>query len=373
MVTIGNRRASAVNEHPQSAAMRSKIHASDNPDKPISQALADARADATSESNPMSTGTMLLGLAMGMVWMVVSSALIFLNKHLMSTGGFHFPMALSGLGMAFSSIAAWFCCRVIKVVDAKKVVTWRFYITKLMPIGLLMAATLHFGNLVYLHLTVSFIQILKAFTPVITMLALFIAGLETPTWSLGAAVGAIAIGTAFASMGEIRFSAAGVTYMMLSECFEAIRLVMTQVLLVGLKFHPIEGLMYLAPACTFWLLIGVAALELRHMLEESAFQLMVERPLVYLAAAAMGFGVNALAYIVIQIASSLTLKVLGTAKNAIVVWLGVAFLSDTVTRLQGGGYAMSLIGFMHYNYIKLKKPANSGYSKVPQDTDAPKL
>jgi hypothetical protein len=32
-----------------------------------------------------------------------------------------------------------------------------------------MALTLHFGNVVYLHLTVSFIQMLKAFTPVVTM------------------------------------------------------------------------------------------------------------------------------------------------------------------------------------------------------------
>jgi len=52
--------------------------------------------------------------------------------------------------------------QVLRVVEAKKVVTWRFYLTKIMPIGFFMAATLHFGNLVYLHLTVAFIQMLKA-------------------------------------------------------------------------------------------------------------------------------------------------------------------------------------------------------------------
>ncbi len=44
-------------------------------------------------------------------WMAVSSGLIMLNKHLMSTDGFHFPMALSCLGMSFSSVASWLCCR----------------------------------------------------------------------------------------------------------------------------------------------------------------------------------------------------------------------------------------------------------------------
>jgi len=41
---------------------------------------------------------------------------------------------------------------------------------------------------------------------------------------------------------------------------------------------------------------------------EGAFQLMASRPLAYCAAAGMGFCVNALAYIVIQTSSSLTLK-----------------------------------------------------------------
>ena len=40
---------------------------------------------------------------------------------------------------------------------------------KISSVGLLMALTLHFGNVVYLFLTVSFIQMLKAFTPVVTM------------------------------------------------------------------------------------------------------------------------------------------------------------------------------------------------------------
>jgi hypothetical protein len=78
----------------------------------------------------------------------------------------------------------------------------------------------------------------QAFTPVVTMVALFVAQLESPTSRLIFSVALIALGTAMASYGELNFSVIGVVFMFMSETFEAIRLVMTQMLLVGLKFHP---------------------------------------------------------------------------------------------------------------------------------------
>ena len=78
----------------------------------------------------------------------------------------------------------------------------------------------------------------QAFTPIVTMLALFLAQMESPTARLISAVCVIAVGTAVASYGEVHLSALGVIFMFSSEAFEAIRLVMTQMLLVGLKLHP---------------------------------------------------------------------------------------------------------------------------------------
>ena len=43
--------------------------------------------------------------------------------------------------------------------------TWNFYLRRILPVGLFMALTLLCGNLVYLYLTVSFIQMLKARPP----------------------------------------------------------------------------------------------------------------------------------------------------------------------------------------------------------------
>ena len=73
------------------------------------------------------------------------------------------------------------------------------------------------------------------------MLALFAARMETPTARLILAVCIIAVGTAIASYGEVNLNALGIVFMFASESFEAIRLVMTQMLLVGLKMHPGAG------------------------------------------------------------------------------------------------------------------------------------
>jgi len=118
--------------------------------------------------------------------------------------------------------------------------------------------------------------------------------------------------------------------------------------------------MYLAPACAAWLLAGSACLEWRAMWDEGAFGMMAARPGAFTAAACMGFGVNSLAYGVIQLAGALTLKVIGTVKNALVVGAGVGLYGDAVSPLQGGGYALSLVGFGWYNHLKMKGVGNAG-------------
>ena len=57
-------------------------------------------------------GMQILAVVACLGWMGVSSGLIMVNKYIMSTDNFRYPMALSGLGMLFSSFASFFVCRV---------------------------------------------------------------------------------------------------------------------------------------------------------------------------------------------------------------------------------------------------------------------
>ena len=120
--------------------------------------------------------------------------------------------------------------------------------------------------------------------------------LQTPTTQLIGSVCIIAGGTAVAGYGEINISITGMLVQLISESSEALRLIMTQTVLQGLSFHPIEGMMYLAPACLFWMTLGAAVLEVPTMIQEGAHVIVLQNPLLFCGAATMGFGVTTLAF-----------------------------------------------------------------------------
>ena len=95
----------------------------------------------------------------------------------------------------------------------------------IVPIGVMFSMSLIFGNVAYMYLSVSFIQMLKvsnsvlsnrlftdsiqATNSVATLLATWIFGLAPPNMKTLANVSTIVIGVAIASYGEIKFDLTG--------------------------------------------------------------------------------------------------------------------------------------------------------------------
>jgi len=217
-----------------------------------------------------------------------------------------------------------------------------------------MCAQLHSPSVVLYLLppAVAFVQMLKAFTPVSTMLYGFAFGLEKPSANLIAAVGCITCGVLLSSYGELNFSAFGVVAMLTSIAAEGLRTVLMQHLLASKQFHPLEAWMYLGPACIIWLIVLIGVVEAQEIHYQHAYAIVVAHKWYFAFASLAGFAVNALAMLVIKLASALTLKVLGLCKDVGLVAFGVLLLGEHVAGLQVGGYAVALVGFAAYNYIK---------------------
>lgn len=167
--------------------------------------------------------------------------------------------------------------RYTTLLDGRKTVkmTGRVYLRAIVPIGLMFSLSLICGNLTYLYLSVAFIQMLKATTPVAVLLCSWSMGISQPSLKVFLNVSAIVVGVIIASLGEIKFVMIGFVLQIAGIIFEAMRLTMVQRLLSSAeyKMDPLVSLYYFAPVCAvmnflvaiFWEVPKVSMEEVYHV------------------------------------------------------------------------------------------------------------
>lgn len=96
-------------------------------------------------------------------WISLSSSVIIFNKWILDTAGFRYPIVLTTWHLAFATFMTQILARCTSVLDSRKKVpmTGKIYLRAIVPIGLMFSLSLICGNLTYLYLSVSFIQMLK--------------------------------------------------------------------------------------------------------------------------------------------------------------------------------------------------------------------
>jgi len=319
-----------------------------------------------------------VGLATA-VYMSVGPALILVNKYILTDLGFRFPVIVSAFGQLASWVFTLLCFRVLRTHELQMChhVTWRFYVTNMGVVGICSAGAIAFGQGVYLYLSVAFIQILKSLTPVITSLLLVAFNIEHPSLAVWLCVLMISVGAAVASYGELHFSALGTALMMAASVCEGMRLVLSQKILVNLKFPAMEGLYYNSPICAAWMLVAAAIIEMPDFLEQeraaqaaaaaagpgvelppgspvSPWHLFTSHAGIIAVASALGVLVNLSTMLMIQYTGSVSLKLLGTARNAGLVLYAVIVSGEATTATQVAGYAMCIVFFGAYVVAKAR-------------------
>lgn len=141
--------------------------------------------------------------------------------------------------------------------------TGRIYLRAILPIGMLYTASLVFSNLSYLFLSVSFLQMLKAFAPATTLLISWGMGISSPQMTVFYNVLVIVFGVLISSFGEAQFNWLGFMFALGGTLAESTRLLLIEVLLKreagdGARMDPLVGLYYYAPVCA--MLNGIVAL-----------------------------------------------------------------------------------------------------------------
>lgn len=218
------------------------------------------------------------------------------------------------------------------------------YIRRILPIGVLFSASLIFSNTAYLYLSVSYIQMLKAFTPVAILLISWAFRLQEPSKRLGVIVLMISVGVAMTSRGELHFSTMGFTIQAGAVLFEASRLVLIQILLHNLKMDPLVSLHYYAPVCAainLFILPFTDGLAPFHELQRiGAFVLFTN--------AGVAFLLNVAAVFLVGVGSGLILTLAGVFKDILLISGSVFLYNYPITPLQVIGYSIALCGLVFF-------------------------
>jgi len=328
----------------------------------------DTKGTKGKKGSRMETAQMLFYLT---AFSLSGPLLIMSNKHVLSDVGFAFPLSLSFLTLTFSWAVCWVAIR-LGVVDFKHkdMVDRKFYVTNILPIGALSAGTIVLGMASYLFLTVSFVQMLKAFTPVMTLAFMTSFGLTRPTRQIIGCVTIICLGTAFAGLGELNFSLLGMGCMLTAQMCEALKLVFTQLMLKNFKFNVVETLYYVTPISAAWVLLFAIIVEFRHF-DKTTWDMFITNKGAFLFSSVMAISTNAINAVVIQHTNALMLKLVATARNGVLVLFNAAVMGEVVTGIQFCGYSVSLVGFLFYNALVRRSNNKSSSGGGSSNTGKP--
>jgi hypothetical protein len=292
--------------------------------------------------------------------MAASAGVIMANKRLYSLG-YDFPLAVTAAGQLTSAAGGAALAAATRAPLRRA--SWALA-RENAPIVGVTAATMFFGNAAYLHLSVAFIQILKALTPGITLALALAAGVEAPSAPLAAAIAAIVGGTAGALVvesGAPAFSALGVALFVASSATEAARAVLAQVLMTrkrrggggggGGGQSALDVLVHVGWMSGALLAAAAGVAEGRGLAARGA-GLLAARPGAFAWAAGCSLATNLASFLAISFTSSLTFKVAGCVKNLAVVWWAVVAHGEAIAGLQMACYALSAAGFLAYARLK---------------------
>ncbi|KAI0346444.1 TPT-domain-containing protein [Trametopsis cervina] len=280
------------------------------------------------------------------VWIILSSTVIIYNNYLYNTLQFKYPVFLVTWHLTFAAIGTRVLQRTTHLLDGAKDVhvSKDMFLRSILPIGLLFSASLILSNTAYLYLSVAYIQMLKAFTPVAILLISWTFRLQEPSKKLAVIIFMISAGVALASKGELRFDLFGFITQAAAVAFEASRLVMIQILLHGLKMDPLVSLHYYAPVCA---LINLAILPFTEGLEPF-MEVVRIGPWILLSNASVAFLLNIAAVFLVGAGSGLVLTLAGVFKDILLITGSVLIFGSSITPLQVFGYSIALGGLILY-------------------------
>jgi len=292
-------------------------------------------------------------------YLLFSTITVVSNKHLIKDAKFGNPIFVSSCGTLFAFLfsLAIVSLKVVRITEPR--MQMEEWVRVCVPVGLFSAITLACANIVYVYLSLSFVQMLKAFVPVVTYATHVIVGTDKYNPDFLFSLILMVLGGVMCMNVSGRATVVGVCVMFGSHFAEAIRTVGAQWLLVNRKFGVIESMYYFAPATVVFFIPLVYYFEHETLFAPGISDIAREYWYLFVISSSWGCLVNASGLGVVKNIGAVWFKGINNIKNILLLFFGILVYADVVTLLQASGYALSLIGFGRYTYVKNQKMLDS--------------
>jgi len=289
------------------------------------------------------------------LYCISGPAVILLNKHIMRTHKFHFPILLASLGNVFLMIVT----RAAVAFGWKKLevehLSWDRYLAVVVPINISNFLAQALGMYAFLYISVPEIQILKSTTIVMVLFLAWLLVNERVGTMLICSVLVITIGVCVSAVdgvskvggGSVSHTLIGVSVMILSCVFEAAKTVISQVLVD--KMSLFDGIYHSSPTFVLIAMAFVGCMEANKIYHYDFNRMVVG----LLVANALTTGVIVLSsFWFVKLAGALTLKVVNQARSIGLILCSVFFFGEFCSGQQYVGYALTLVGMGMFDYAK---------------------
>lgn len=295
-----------------------------------------------------------------------SAGLITVNKRLMRSNDFPYPLHLVMLHALFSAVVA-FTAYLVKPSlfpslsdPTRRISVDRELILKnAVPIAVLFSAELVLGNWAYMYSSVPFLQMMKEGNLVIIYLLSLLAGLEIFATDKAFVLFLVLLATMLSVEGEVHFSLLGFQIQGASQVFGCTKMTLQTLLLsrAGQKLDTFTYVLLIMPLC-FVILAGLACVQLflwEDMTTYGSPQLAdifaYRWPI--LTSAMLALALNVAIAVLLQLASAVGFVLVGIIKDGCIVVGGAALFREYISGQQKLGFVLQTLLILLYSLMKI--------------------
>eukprot|EP00600_Ochromonadales_sp_CCMP1393_P004573 CAMPEP_0174969650 /NCGR_PEP_ID=MMETSP0004_2-20121128/8896_1 /TAXON_ID=420556 /ORGANISM="Ochromonas sp., Strain CCMP1393" /LENGTH=421 /DNA_ID=CAMNT_0016219195 /DNA_START=1 /DNA_END=1266 /DNA_ORIENTATION=- len=285
------------------------------------------------------------------IWITLGISMILYNKMLLTTWGFRFPFFLTCWHNIASTILTQILSRTTNILTgvSEGKVGRKDYLTKIVPTAFFFAGGLVLGNKAYQYISLGYIQMIKAFTPVPLLLMSFMIGRESVSIVQLGIVLVVSSGVLLSSVGELNFSLIGFVIQIFAVLSDCTRMLLMESLVKDLGLDSLSLLYYQAPTAALFIGFGFAVFE------APSFHMDILTPnmlILLLFNGLLAFSLNVAVIYLISGTSAVVIAVVGPLKDILIVMISVGLFHAPVTITQLVGFSISLFGLYLFRSFK---------------------